>query len=223
MHPSHPPFDPIKDFEAGAEIGTTSFVIAVPGSLPVKTLADFIAYAKAHKGQMSYAGSGIGSLVHLASEMFKLEAGVDMQLIPYTGQPPAIADLLAGRDQFMVLGLSLAEPLLKSGQLKALAILDDQRSPLIPDVPTIGEAGYPDLAINGWAGLHAPAGTPKPVIDRMNAVIMDAISNPDVKSQVEKLGWDVAPKNTPAQFEAFVEKELARWAKVIKDAHVKTL
>jgi tripartite-type tricarboxylate transporter receptor subunit TctC len=223
MYPDSLPFDPIKSFEAVAKFGSTPFVIAVPAALPVSTVAEFVDYAKKHKGQMSYAGSGIGSLVHLASEMFKLEAGIDMTLIPYNGQPPAIADLLANRVQFMVLGLSLAKPLLDSKQIKALAILDNQRSKDLPDLPTVGEAGYPKLALTGWAGLQMPKGTPKAIVDKVNKAVMDAMADPEVVAQMTKLGWQPVQKNSPQDFEDFVKKEIETWRQVVKDAKIETL
>jgi tripartite-type tricarboxylate transporter receptor subunit TctC len=223
MYPDSLPFDPIKSFEAVAKFGSTPFVIAIPAALPVSNLAEFIDYTKKHKGQMSYAGSGIGSLVHLASEMFKLQASIDMTLIPYNGQPPAIADLLANRVQFMVLGLSLAKPLLDSKQIKALAILDDHRSKDLPDLPTVAEAGYPKLTLSGWAGLQMPKGTPKAIVDKVNKAVMDAMADPEIVTQMTKLGWQPVQKNSPKEFEDFVRNEIEIWRQVVKDAKIETL
>ena len=127
MYPKTLGFDPLKDLAPVIRFGATSFVLAVPAELPVSSVGELVDYAKAHEGELSYAGSGIGSLVHLVSELFKLDAGIDVQMIPYNGQPPAIADLLANRVQFMVLGVSLAKPLVEEGKLKALAIFDAER------------------------------------------------------------------------------------------------
>src|SRR6185312_10690693 len=136
-------YDPIRDFEPVAFIGTSPFLFVVPASIPVQTLAQFVAYAKARPGQLSYAGSARGTVVHLASEMLKHDTGIAMEMIGYKGQPDAIADLLTARVQFMTLGLILAEPHLKSGKLRALAVLDAKREPRLPDVPSVIELGHP--------------------------------------------------------------------------------
>jgi tripartite-type tricarboxylate transporter receptor subunit TctC len=222
MYPTSLPFDPMQDFAPVIRFGSTSFVLAVPSALPVATVAELVDYANAREGELSYAGSGIGSLVHLVSELFKLEAGIDVTMIPYNGQPPAIADLLANRVQFMVLGVSLAQPLIASGQLKALAIFDADRSALLPDVPTIGEAGFPGLAASGWAGFNVPAGTPPEIIDKINATVAQVIVDPEVVAQVEKIGWATVPPQSPAEFGAFLETEIERWAKVVAEAKVET-
>lgn len=222
MYPKTLPFDPLTDLAPVIRFGATSFVLAVPAELPVSSVAELVDYAKAHEGELSYAGSGIGSLVHLVSELFKLDAGIDVQMIPYNGQPPAIADLLANRVQFMVLGVSLAKPLVDEGKLKALAIFDAERSTAMPDVPTIGEAGYPSLVANGWAGFHVPAGTPDEVIAKINATVAEVVADPEVAAQVEKVGWQIVPPQTPAEFGAFLESEVARWSEVVAKAQVET-
>ena len=160
VRPTTLKYDPVRDFEAVAFIGTSPFLFVVPASLPVKTLQEFVAYAKAHDGQLSYAGSARGTVVHLATEMFKHDAGINMEMINYQGQPSAIADLVTGRVQFMTLGLILAEPQIKAGKLRALAILDAQRHPHLPDVPTVVELGCPDLVMTTWFGIAMPKGTP---------------------------------------------------------------
>lgn len=222
MYPASLGFDPLTDLAPVIRFGATSFVLAVPAELPIASVAELVDYAKAHEDELSYAGSGIGSLVHLVSELFKLEAGIDVQMIPYNGQPPAIADLLANRVQFMVLGVSLAKPLVDEGKLKALAIFDAERSPAMPDVPTIGEAGYPGLVANGWAGFNVPAGTPEAVIDRINATVAEVVSDPAVVEQVTKVGWQVVPPQSPAEFGSFLASEVERWSAVVEKAQVET-
>jgi len=150
-------YDPIRDFAPVAFIGTSPFLFVVPASLPVRTLDQFVAYAKAHGGQLSYAGSARGTVVHLATEVLKHDMGIDMEMIGYKGQPDAIADLLTARVQFMTLGLILAEPYVKEGKLRALAVLDATRSPHLPDVPSVTELGRPDLVMSTWFGLAIPA------------------------------------------------------------------
>ena len=197
MYPTSLEFDPLTDLEPVIRFGATSFVLAVPPAVPATTVAEFVDYARANDGQLSYAGSAVGSLVHLVSELFNLEAGIDVQMIPYNGQPPAIADLLANRVQYMVIGISLAKPLIDEGKLTALAVFDEQRSKALPDVPTISEAGYPSLTANSWAGFHVPAGTPDAIIDKINATVAQVLSDPALGEQVEKAGWQtVAPQNS---------------------------
>jgi tripartite-type tricarboxylate transporter receptor subunit TctC len=222
MYPTSLGFDPLNDLAPVIRFGDTSFVLAVPAELPVSSVAELVDYAKAHEGELSYAGSGIGSLVHLVSELFKLDAGIDVQMIPYNGQPPAIADLLANRVQFMVLGVSLAKPLVDENKLKALAIFDAERSEVMPEVPTIGEAGYPGLVANGWAGFNVPAGTPEAVIEKINAAVSQVISDPAVVAQVEKVGWQIVPPQTPAEFGTFLADEARRWGEVVAKAEVET-
>jgi tripartite-type tricarboxylate transporter receptor subunit TctC len=150
-------YDPIRDFAPVAFIGTSPFLFVVPASLPVRTLDQFVAYAKAHGGQLSYAGSARGTVVHLATEVLKHDMGIDMEMIGYKGQPDAIADLLTARVQYVRLGLILAEPYVKEGKLRALAVLDATRSPHLPDVPSVTELGRPDLVMSTWFGLAMPA------------------------------------------------------------------
>jgi tripartite-type tricarboxylate transporter receptor subunit TctC len=213
-------YDPIRDFDPVAFIGTSPFVFVVPASLPVGSLKDFIAYAKARPGQLSYAGSARGTVVHLATEIFKHDAGISMEMIGYKGQPDAIPDLLSGRTQFMTMGLILAEPQVKAGKLKALALLDRERYANLPDVPTVTELGYPDLVLTSWFGLAVPKGTPRAAIDRVNAEVMKVLRAPDVVAKLRALGMDPAKPNSPDDFGAFMKEDAARWKKVVKEAGI---
>jgi len=211
-------YDPIRDFAPVAFIGTSPFLFVVPASIPVQTLAQFVAYAKARPGQLSYAGSARGTVVHLASEMLKHDTGIAMEMIGYKGQPDAIADLLTARVQFMTLGLILAEPYIKSGKLRALAVLDETRSSHLPDVPSIVELGHPDLVMSTWFGLAMPHGTPQPIVDRVNAEVMKVLASPDIAAKLAAMGIDPAKPNTPADFATFIRNDVARWKKVVKAA-----
>ncbi|HXR55527.1 MAG TPA: tripartite tricarboxylate transporter substrate binding protein [Casimicrobiaceae bacterium] len=211
-------YDPIRDFAPVAFIGTSPFLFVVPASIPVQTLAQFVAYAKARPGQLSYAGSARGTVVHLASEMLKHDTGIAMEMIGYKGQPDAIADLLTARVQFMTLGLILAEPYIKSGKLRALAVLDETRSSHLPDVPSIVELGHPDLVMSTWFGLAMPHGTPQPIVDRVNAEVMKVLASPDIAAKLAAMGIDPAKPNTPADFATFMRNDVARWKKVVKAA-----
>lgn len=220
VRPSTLRYDPLRDFEPVALIGTSPFLFVVPSSLPVSSLAEFAAYAKARPGQLSYAGSARGTVVHLATELFTHNAGLKMETIPYPGQPSAIPDLITGRVQFMTLGLILAEPQIKAGKLKALAVLDRQRSRLLPDVPTVVELGQPDLVMTTWFGLAMPAKTPAAIVDRVNAEVMKALAAPEVVAKLESMGIDVARANRPADFASFMKEDVARWKTVVTKAKI---
>ncbi|HEX6793523.1 MAG TPA: tripartite tricarboxylate transporter substrate binding protein [Casimicrobiaceae bacterium] len=213
-------YDPIRDFAPVAFIGTSPFLFVVPASIPVQTLAQFVAYAKARPGQISYAGSARGTVVHLASEMLKHDSGIAMEMIGYKGQPDAIADLLTARVQFMTLGLILAEPYIKAAKLRALAVLDSTRSSHLPDVPSVAELGHPDLVMSTWFGLAMPHGTPQPIVGRVNAEVMKVLASPDIAAKLAALGIDPAKPNTPADFGAFMRNDVARWRKVVKAANL---
>ena len=213
-------YDPIRDFAPVAFVGTSPFLFVVPASLPVHSLAEFVAYAKARPGQLSYAGSARGTVVHLATEVLKHDTGIAMEMIGYKGQPSAIPDLLTARVQFMTLGLILAEPHLKSGELRALAVLDKARHPHLPDVPSVVELGHPDLVMSTWFGLAMPRGTPPSIVERVNAEVMKVLASPDVVAKLAAMGIDPARPNTPDDFASFTRDDVARWKKVVKEASI---
>ncbi len=213
-------YDPMRDFAPVSFIGTSPFLFVVPASLPVNTLAEFVAYAKQHAGQVSYAGSSYGTVVHLASETFKKDTGIAMEMINYKGQPDAVADLLTGRVQFMCLGAILAEPQLKAGKLKALAVLDAQRFARLPEVPTAKELGYPDLVMSTWFGIAMPAATPPAIVARANAEISKVLADPAVVAKLRDIGVDPAAPAGPAAFAAFMREDLERWKKAAAAAKV---
>lgn len=213
-------YDPLRDFEPVALIGTSPFLFVVPASLPVNTLSEFIAYAKSKPGELSYAGSARGTVVHLATELFMHDAGVRMEMIGYPGQPSAIADLITGRVQFMTLGLILAEAQLKAGKLKALAVLDKQRHSHLPDVPSAVELKRPDLVMLSWFGIAMPARTPASIVERVNSEVMKALAAPDVVAKLESVGIDVAKPNQAGAFATFMKDDVARWKAVVKLANI---
>lgn len=222
VRPSTLRFDPLRDFEGVALVGTSPFLFVVPTALPVATLADFVAYAKSKPGELSYAGSARGTVVHLATELFMHDAGIKMEAISYPGQPSAIADLITGRVQFMTLGLILAEPQIKAGKLKALAVLDNRRHAHLPNVPSVAELKQPALVMLTWFGVAMPAKTPAAIVNRVNAEIMKVLAQPDVVAKLESLGIDPAKANTPAEFAAFMRDDVARWKGVVKTAGIAT-
>jgi tripartite-type tricarboxylate transporter receptor subunit TctC len=221
LQPGKLRFDPVRDFVPVANLGTASFVLVVPNSVPVGSLAEFVAYAKARPGQLSYAGTSVGSVTHLSTEMFAGAAGIRMEMIPYAGIPAAMADLISGRTQFMSTGVIAALPQIKAGKLKPLALLAAKRHPQLPDVPTIVELGYPDLTVETWFGLLMPAGTPDAIVRRVNAEVMRALQSDDVLAKYQSFGVDAVKPHPPEAYGALLGSEIARWGKVIRDANVK--
>ena len=221
LQPGKLRYDPQRDFVPVANLGTASFVLVVPQSMPVHTLKEFIAYARARPGELSYAGTSVGSVTHLSTEMFDKAVGIRMQMIPYAGIPAAMSDLISGRTQFMSTGVIAALPQIKAGKLRPLAILAPQRHPQLPDVPTIVEEGYPDLVVATWFGLLAPAKTPPEIVQRMNAEIMKALSSPDVLDKLRAIGVEPVAPHPPEAFGALLKREIDRWGAVIREANVK--
>jgi tripartite-type tricarboxylate transporter receptor subunit TctC len=206
LQPGKLRYDPQRDFVPVASLGTASFVLVVPESVPVHTLKDFIAYAKARPGQLSYAGTSVGSVTHLSTEMFAKAVGIRMEMIPYAGIPAAMSDLLGGRTQFMSTGVIAALPQIKAGKLRPLAILAAQRHPQLPDVPTIVEEGYPDLVVATWFGLLMPAKTPPEIVQRANAEIMTALRSPDVLEKLRAIGVEPVAPHLPEAFGALIRE-----------------
>ena len=214
-------YDPIRDFSAVAMLGTSSFVLVVPTSLPVKNLKEFIAYAKARPGELSYGSASTGSIVHLSSELFQRATGTRMVRIPYQGMNTAVPDLITGRTQFMSLGAVLALPQISAGKLRPLAVLESERLAQFSDVPTIVEEGYPDLTVSTWFGLLVPANTPKEIVQRINAEVLKAMHSPDVLPKYQKMGVDPVKPHAPEVFEAKIRSDVARWSAVVKDTGIK--
>jgi tripartite-type tricarboxylate transporter receptor subunit TctC len=214
-------YHPLKDFVPVANLGTSSFVLVAANDVPVTTLKELVAYAKERPGKLSYGGTSAGSVTHLSAEMFKDAAGIDMVMIPYAGIPPAIADLLTGRIQFMSLGLIAAQPQIKGGKVRPLAVLDPERHPLLPDTPSIVEAGYPAVTVNTWFGVLMPAGTSQEIVTRVNAAMMKALASPDVLARYQGMGVNAVKAHAPQTFGEHLKREIARWADVVKKANIK--
>ena len=220
VRPTSIHYDPLKDFAPVAFIGTSPFLFVVPASIPVSSLKDFVAYAKGKPGALSYAGSARGTVVHLATELFKHDAGISMEMIGYQGQPSAIADLITARVQFMTLGLILAEPQIKAGKLRALAVLDRTRDKHLPDVPSVVELGYPDLVMSTWFGIAMPHGTPAPIVQRVNAEVNKLLQSPDIVAKLDAMGVGAAKPQSPAEFGTFLKDDAARWKTVVREANI---
>src|SRR5499427_3270726 len=201
---------------ASTMIGTD----AVAKAVPEKTLKDFIALAKAKPGTMNYGSSGTGSQYHLTGELFKKMSGTDIVHVPYKGSTGARNDILGGQIEMMFDTIATMGPSVEAGLVRALGTTGEERSPILPDVPTISEAGVPGFRASGWVGIVAPAGTPKPIVERLNAEIRKVLNSTEIKESWAKQG--VTPLSmTASEFGAFIEAEIEKWAKVAQDAGVK--
>ena len=209
------PYDAVKDFAPISLVAITPNVLVVNASLPVNSAKEFVAYAKANSGKLSFGSGSNGSAGHLAGELFKVDTGTDIVHIPYKGGAPATQALLAGDTQFMFDNLANAMPQVKAGKLKALAVTTAQRSKLAPELPTMAEAGFAGFDISTWFGLLAPAGTPKDVIAKWNAEVVKILNSSDLRERLMAQGAEPAP-TTPEQFAAFIQSEIPKYARIVK-------
>ena len=213
-------YDPVKDFEPVGLIAKIPNILVVNPKLPIRSVADYLRFAKEQPDGITFASSGSGSSIHLSGEMFKMKAGLKMLHVPYRGSAPAITDLLGGQVQSMFDNMPSALPHVQGGRLRAIAITSAQRSPLLPDVPTVAESGYPGFDVQSWFGLAAPAGTPHPVIERLNAALDKVMAAPEVRQRLRDLG--ATPEaGTPEQMRALVAAEIKRWREVVKASGAK--
>lgn len=209
-------FNFINDIAPVAGITRVPNVMIVPKDFPAKTVAEFIAYAKANPGKVNMASSGNGTSIHLSGELFKAMAGVDLLHVPYRGSAPAITDMLGGRVQVMFDNMPSAVPHVKAGTLRAIAVTTAQRSPELPDVPTVGDT-VKDYEASAWFGLGAPKGTPRPVIEKLNKEVNAILEEPEIKKRLAEMGGNTL-QGTPEQFGAIIESETTKWEKVVKFA-----
>jgi tripartite-type tricarboxylate transporter receptor subunit TctC len=209
------PYDAAKDFAPITLIAVTPNVLVVNASSPVNSAREFIAYAKANPGKLAFGSGSNGSAGHLAGELFKVETGTDAVHVPFKGGAPATQALLAGDTQFMFDNLANAMAQVKAGKLKALAVTTAQRSPLVPDLPTMAEAGLPGFDISTWYGLFAPAGTPPAIVAKWNADVTRILNSPDIRAKLVADGAEPSP-NTPEQFAQMIARELTKYARIVK-------
>jgi tripartite-type tricarboxylate transporter receptor subunit TctC len=214
-------YDTLKDLQPITMVARVPEMLVVATSVPANNMAELVALAKAQPGKFNFASSGPGSLPHLAGELFKLTAKIDITHVPYRGAAPAVNDLLGQQVQMVFLDLPVLLPQVKAGKLKAIAVGTTQRVPSLPDVPTTVEAGMPDLQTENWYGMVAPAKTPPAVVAVLNKAAIEAMKDPDVIEKLQAQGAIVGG-NTPEQFGAYIASETTKWAKVIKDAGVQT-
>lgn len=213
-------YDPRTAFAPIMLVSRGAIIAAVNAQVPAHTLQEFIALAKKTPGKLSYSSAGSGTPPHLAAELFKTVAGVDLLHVPYKGGAPAISDLVGGQVQAIFEGHVVLLPHIKSGKVRALAITGQKRDPALPDVPTFAEAGLPSYDVYFWSGLVAPAGTPNDIITRLNGVLVQALNAPDARETLTRQGLEPAP-TTPQQFAAFIGSEVERWGRVAKDSGAK--
>lgn len=213
-------FDFVRDIAPIVWIDKVPLVMEVNPSLPVKTVPEFIAYAKANPGKLNMASAGIGGPQHVAGELFKSMAGVNMIHVPYRGSTPAVTDLIGGQVQVMFDVTPTALPQIKAGKTRALGVTTAERLPALPDVPPIADflKGYEAVA---WIGMGAPHGTPADVIDKLNKTVNAALADATIKKRIADLGAVIVPPNSPADFGKFIAADAAKWSKVIKDAGIK--
>lgn len=211
----------VNDFQGVGIMVWNQNLAVVPASLPAKTLKDFVEMAKAKPGQLNFGNPGTGSSNHLQTELFLQVAGIRLTNVGYKGQPPAIPDLLQGLLQFKIVAVGLAMPHIKSGKLRALATLTDERLKELPDVPTMTEAGFPAASLNTWYGMYVPAKTPKPIVARINAAINKALASPDVQERLLKSGSLPGSIRNPDEIQALMRADAERWGKVVRAAGIK--
>ena len=210
-------YDAVRDFTPVLLLGITPNVMVVHPSVPAVTVAEFIRYAKANPGKLSYGSSGVGSSPHLGVELFKYMAGVNLVHVPYKGGGQSGVDLVGGQIQLLITNLPEQIGYIKAGRVRALGISTLKRAALLPDVPTIAEAGVPGYEVTVWQGICAPAGLSRDLLQKINADFIRALTSPDTKQRLAEQGIEAAP-NTPEQFAAFIQAEAIKWAKVVKES-----
>ena len=213
-------YDPQRDLVPVALLGTVPNVLVTNPSVPARTLAEFIALAKAKPGGMNFGSGGSGTSNHLAGELFNLQAGVKLVHVPYKGVNLAMNDVLTGEIQLVVIGIPAAQAFIQAGKLRALAVIAAHRSPALPDVPTAAEAGLADYDVTTWYGVLAPAGTPRPVVERLNAELVRIMHMPDLQERLATTGTEPRT-STPEEFADYLRQETAKWAKVVREAGLK--
>ena len=209
------PYDTLKDLEPVTLVGRQPNILVVHPALPAKSVKELLALARARPQQLTYGSGGIGSSSHLAAELLKVTAKIDMVHVPYKGMGPALIDLIAGQTQLIMATMASALPFVRSGRVRALAVTPAKRSAVVPDVPTLAEAGVPGFEYSTWYGLVVPAGTPQPVVTRLHEALVRILAAPDVKEKFASQGVEPAA-NSPQEFKDYLKAEVTKWGRVIK-------
>jgi tripartite-type tricarboxylate transporter receptor subunit TctC len=214
------PYDPLADFMPVTMVNTAPQQLVVHPSVPVKTVAELIAYAKARPGQLNYGSGGLGSTPFLAAELFKSITGIDVVHVPYKGGGPAVTELVGGQLTFMIENVPGTMPFVKSGKLRSLAVTSAERSPIAPELPTMIEAGVPGYEMTAWNAIFAPKGTPTEIVTRLHAELAKVLHAPEMKQQCAALGAEPIG-NTPAELAGFLKADQARWGRIIQEKGIK--
>jgi tripartite-type tricarboxylate transporter receptor subunit TctC len=214
-------YDPAKDLAPVTIVAEGPMVLLVPNSSPAKTLAEFVERVRAKPGEYSYGSTGTGGALQLVSLLFAKAAGLRMEEVPYRGSAPAAQDLVAGRVEMLYDAGVTGFPLATSGQARALAVSSAQRSAVMPDVPTVAEAGFPEATFSVWQGVLAPSGTPAPILERLQQEIAAVLAEGALRARLTELGAERIVVNTPAEARAYVDAEMARWERVLREAGVR--
>ena len=215
-------YDPVKDFSPVSLIAIVPNVLVTNATQPnVKNVSDVIANAKAQPGKLTYASAGNGSSIHLAGEVFTSMAKIDMQHIPYKGSNPAVTDLLGGQVNYMFDSITSAKPHIDAGKLRPIGITTSKRSKALPNVPTIAESGLPGYEVTPWFAVFVPAATPKPIVNKLNAALLDALKSPEIKAKFDGIGAEPLG-TTPEELANYLNKEIERWGKVISTNNIKS-
>src|SRR4051812_24974365 len=210
-------YDPVKDFAPVSLVAVQPNILVVNPRVPAHSVAELIALAKKSPGKLNYASSGSGAAAHLAGELFKAMAGVDLVHIPYKGAQPALTDVIAGQVQVMFATSASVIPFIQAGKLRALAVTTARRSASVPDLPTVSEAGVPGFEAVTWHGVVVPAATPAPRVERLNRDIVRALAQPDLRERLAALGAELHP-GTPREFADYIASEIPKWSKVVRDS-----
>ncbi len=213
------PYDALRDFTPIAMVGGTPNILIVAPAVPAATLAEFVQYAKKNPGKLSYGSAGQGTLTHLAMEQLKVAADVDLVHVPYRGIGPAFTDILGGQTQAMFPGLAAALPHIKAGKVRPLAVTGLKRHPLVPDVPTFEESGYPGFTGVQWYGIVGPANLPAPIVKRLNDEIDRLLASPELRERLSSEALEPMPMS-PEQFGQYIRDDIARWSKLAKDRNI---
>ena len=212
-------YDPVKDLAPISMVVEGHYVLVIRPALPIKNLKELVAYAKANPGKLNYGSGGIGTAPHLAGELLKSLAKINIVHVPYKGANLAMTGVMAGEVDMVVIGITNAVAQIQAGKVRGLAVLSNARVPSLPDVPTAKEAGIDNFEVTSWYGLLAPAGTPRDIINRLNAEWAKIAADPDTKEKMQKAGFETVAV-TPEQFSEFIKQDIARWGKVIKEANL---
>jgi tripartite-type tricarboxylate transporter receptor subunit TctC len=213
-------YDPVRDFAPVSLVATVPNVMVTHPEVPAATLAEFIRLAKSKPGEMNFGSGGSGTSNHLAGELFNIVAGVKLVHVPYKGVNLAMNDVLSGRIQLVFIGIPAAAPHIKAGRLRALALVAPRRSPVLPEVPTVAEAGLRDFDVTTWYGILAPAGTPRPVVERLNTELARVMHAPEMKERLAAMATDPVT-STPEEFGDYIKREIAKWGEVVRKAGLK--